>query len=312
MFHAGGVGIGQNMSKSISGILVRGHKASNDALQTSNMDEKDQMQLLSEIWDPSMTSQPTPDDWLEEFIPFKGRKEFQKELMARAQQMINQGDIGGCSMATLLNMIQLQQHSYPKKELLKIMDSCNICSLQAWPRLTEKSDAIRQMEFRKLYHDRLRFPDDGFANWVTFMMNMEKTCPELLKELTLVPLRRRQDWNAVIAGECKSWAKYYRAVENYIEEKLKAGFSIGVPFLQHFFVIIGYNSSHYLLINSYGPNAGHGGLWQVPKEYHGSELFFAASIDQLLLFKDPWAGNRIDATARAQHAVKILLDFVDM
>ena len=97
------------MEKSINGILVRGDRSGNDALQTSTMDVKSKTGLFEKIWDPSMESHEEEEGWLDRFIPFTGRSEFQTQLKEQARKMVNQGNIGGCSMATLLNMIQLQK-----------------------------------------------------------------------------------------------------------------------------------------------------------------------------------------------------------
>ena len=296
MVHAGSVKIDKNIRSSANSVLT---KASFKKTVTSTLSDwysklSDSMRfkLMFSVWSPSETRKNVnKTKTITRFHPFMNSEEATRHI--EKFSVVDQGDVGGCSFASFVHLLSL--YSLCDETVVKKVHSCILCDIND---LRTKKNKFEL--FSKTYLKTLNFPDDGFNDWVHFLENFQMMCPEIVKSLHLVPLDLRGKVNDAILGNAKSHEKYIENIGKYIENKLDDGFAIGVPFLQHFIVLLGYSEDSFLVINSFGNDVGYGGLWVLGKENVDEKQFklfdvivsfkqfFYASINNIVIFDKPW------------------------
>lgn len=164
---------------------------------------------------------------------------------------IDQGDMGGCSFAALINLCQLGNIDTP------------------WNRSLSKMKNSR--EFKKLYEKTYGLTDEGYRDWIsalTAMCNGITNFGKVLSKIKYQCLKTlRGNYHSLLIAEKGTSVEYYaEAVLDFIINLLYNGYVIAVPTISHFICIIGYNESGLLFLGSFGDKISTGGLHELRED----------------------------------------------
>lgn len=155
---------------------------------------------------------------------------------------LNQGGSGACFFMSLMNLYQFTNAAKPP-----------------WFRKLKNETGVRSV-----YNDLLGLPDDGFSSFYAALLTIGKMSDiwegtswlQFFHHFHYESFRGVQGrWNKTILKD-----DYDENVQDWLETKLDEGCVVAVPFMQHFCCIVGYNTSHFLFLNSYGERHDQGGL----------------------------------------------------
>ena len=164
---------------------------------------------------------------------------------------INQGDMGGCSFAALINLCQLGSVMTP------------------WNRSLSKMKNSR--EFKKLYEKTYGLTDEGYRDWISALIAMCEGIPNFGKVLSKIKYQcfktLRGNYHSILIAEKATSVEHYAdAVLGFIINLLHNGYVIAVPTISHFICIIGYNESGLLFLGSFGDKISTGGLHELRED----------------------------------------------
>jgi hypothetical protein len=169
---------------------------------------------------------------------------------------VDQGGSGGCSFASMTNLAQLAGRTSEWEAF------CGPRSLRSVA--TEKG-------FRALYEGKLGFDDDGYNSWKLAIQRMEAqhaTMTPLLSIFEYKVFRGRGDRQADDLKD-SSAEQYADNVCGWIDQKIRDGHVVAVPYANHFCTIIGFSETGYLFLGSYGERtefSDQGGLHELRLE----------------------------------------------
>ena len=168
--------------------------------------------------------------------------------LSRNYIWIDQGDMGGCSFAALINLCQLGGIDTP------------------WSRSLSKMK--NSTEFKKLYERNYGLTDEGYRDWISALQAMCDGIPNFGRVLSKIKYQcfktlRGNYHSQLIAPKGTSNEKYAEAVLQFIINLIDQGYIIAVPTISHFVCIIGYNESSLLFLGSFGDKISTGGLHEL-------------------------------------------------
>jgi hypothetical protein len=164
---------------------------------------------------------------------------------------IDQGDMGGCSFAALINLCQLGNITTPWSVSLSKMKNSR--------------------EFKKLYERTYGLTDEGYRDWISALTAMCDRIPNFGKVLSKIKYQcfktlRGNYHSLLIAEKTTSIEHYAEAVLDFIINLLHNGYVIAVPTISHFICIIGYNESGLLFLGSFGDKISTGGFHELRED----------------------------------------------
>lgn len=169
-----------------------------------------------------------------------------KKLNSKSFTWINQGEVGGCSFAAMVNL-------------------CQLCGIKTpW----EVSELSTEAGFRKIYIGEYGCDDSGYNDWLTVLqsdfINKIPCMNSVLRNIQYTPFKiSKLSCHNTDFGKGISKEKYGGLVFNYIKTLLDEGNVVAIPFLQHFITIIGYKGDQLLFLGSFGGQNDKGGLHEM-------------------------------------------------
>ena len=161
---------------------------------------------------------------------------------------IDQGDMGGCSFAALINL-------------------CQLGNIQTnWSNKVSKMKDYKK--FKHLYERTYGLTDEGYRDWISALTAMCYGIPNFASVLTSINYQcfktlRGNYHSKLIAAPGTSVEDYAESVLNFIKNLLDNGYVVAVPTISHFVCIIGYNENSLLFLGSFGENISTGGLHEL-------------------------------------------------
>lgn len=185
------------------------------------------------------------------------------KLNSRDFIWINQGNVGGCSFASLSFLCQLGNIETP------------------W----SLSELSTEAGFRKVYINDYSCDDTGYNDWLPVIQadfcNKIPNMNIVLEKINYTEFKIRGSHNKTIAEMGTSKEDYGNLVFEYIKDKLDNGYAVAIPFLQHFITIIGHNDSQFLFLGSFGDKFDKGGLHIMDRSF---EPMFVGDAIQSCIF----------------------------
>ena len=207
-----------------------------------------------------------------------------KYMIENEITFMNQGNVGGCSLMSVLNLLQLGGYKDETDTVLQTFGS-------------SYSDLQSAKKFRTLYSNKLHADDEGYNNYRTFseFLNGHPRLNDLSKYLGYQWVRssalkytdRRGPYNSIIGGQAlKSTRDYNEKTLEYLRDMIDNGYAVGIAWQDHFVAYIGYYTDGFIALGSYGDDADQGGLHRVPET-----ILFTDSISDFIFIKvaDPAA-----------------------
>jgi len=207
-----------------------------------------------------------------------------KYMIENEITFINQGNVGGCSLMSVLNLLQLGGYKDETDTVLQTFGS-SYFALQTWKK------------FSTLYKNKLHADDEGYNNYRTFseFLNGHPRLNDLSKYLGYQWVRtsalrytdRRGPYNSIIGGKAlKSTREYNERTLEYLRDMIDNGYAVGIAWQDHFVAYVGYYDDGFIALGSYGDDADQGGLHRVPET-----ILFTDSISDFIFIKvaDPAA-----------------------
>jgi len=179
---------------------------------------------------------------------------------------IDQGDMGGCSFAALINLCQLG----------------NISS--DWSNKVSKMKDHKK--FKTLYERTYELTDDGYRDWISALTAMCWGIPDFGTVLTSLNYQcfktlRGNYHSTLIAPKETSVEEYAEIVLSFIKHLLDNGYVVAVPTISHFVCIIGYNDNSLLFLGSFGEQISTGGLHELETDIFSPQEIADSIMDCL-------------------------------
>ena len=205
-------------------------------------------------------------------------------MIEKEISFMNQGNVGGCSLMSVLNLLQLGGYKDETDAVLKTFGS--------------SYSALRsEKKFETLYKNKLHADNEGYNNYRTFseFLNEHPRLNDLSKYLgyqwvrsrALMRTDRRGPYNSIIGGRTlTSTRQYNEKTLEYLRDMIDNGYAIGIAWQNHFVAYVGYYTDGFIALGSYGDDADQGGLHRVPET-----ILFTDSISDFIFIKvaDPAA-----------------------
>jgi len=179
---------------------------------------------------------------------------------------IDQGDMGGCSFAALINLCQLGNiHTNWSNKVSKMKD---------------------YRKFKHLYEKTYGLTDEGYRDWISALTGMCYGIPDFACLLTSINYQcfktlRGNYHSKLISPSGTSVEDYAEAVLNFIKNLLDNGYVVAVPTISHFVCIIGYNENSLLFLGSFGEKISTGGLHELETDIFSPQEIADSVMDCL-------------------------------
>lgn len=201
-----------------------------------------------------------------------------KNMIEEEVVFINQGEVGGCFFASILNLLQLGG----KKDIINI-------ALKKYKKQS-LAKLKREANFKNLYKKQLKLFDCGYGTYYLSLKELPEDLIDLTKDIEFEwfrykalprPARRgKGSYNKKFDAE--NIDDYNKNVLAYLRKLMDEGYVFAAPFNGHFVAYVGYNENGFLALGSYGESADKGGLHEVKET-----ILLADAINSILYMKVP-------------------------
>lgn len=199
--------------------------------------------------------------------------------------IMNQGNVGACSLMSFLNLLQLGGYKGETEAVLQTFDS-------------SYTELKKERGVDKLYLKKLGADDTGYNTYNKFseFITVHPRLNELSKYLGYQWVRsegigradRRGPYNSIIGGRSlTSTLEYNQKTIEYLRNMIDNGYAFGIAWQDHFVAYVGYYDEGFIGLGSYGESADKGGLHKIPET-----ILFTDSIYDFIFIKvaDPVKG----------------------
>lgn len=199
-----------------------------------------------------------------------------KHMLEDKVVFINQGEVGGCFFASILNLLQLGGKKSTVDAALKTYEKQSLAKLK------------REANFKNLYRKQLELYDCGYGTYYLSLKQLPQNLLSLTKSLDFqwfrykaLPgrgSRRKGTYN--VKFDAKDIDGYNKNILAYLRQLLDGGYAFAAPFNGHFVAYVGYNDDGFLALGSYGEDADKAGLHEVKET-----ILLADAINSVLYTK---------------------------
>ena len=201
-----------------------------------------------------------------------------KKMIEEEVVFINQGEVGGCFFASILNLLQLGGKKVTINKALTKYKKQSLAKLK------------REANFKNLYRTQLKLFDCGYGTYYLSLKQLPKDLVDLTKDIEFEWFRykalprpaKRKTGSYNKKFDAKNIDEYNEKVLAYLRNLMDNGYVFAAPFNGHFVAYIGYNDKGFLALGSYGESADKGGLHEVKET-----ILLADAINSILYMKVP-------------------------
>ena len=177
---------------------------------------------------------------------FNVQEHVKQIIESRNYLFLSQGSVGACFFMSLMNLLQFAGLKKP-----------------AWFKKLGSEKGVKNV-----YLTILGLADDGYSSFRAAFQSLpahftdEMSWEQLLSNFDYETFRHGSHdlWNKEIRAAATTADEYDANVQGWLENKLDQGCVVAIPFMSHFCCLIGYDSDHFLFLNSYGVRHDQGGL----------------------------------------------------
>ena len=201
-----------------------------------------------------------------------------KNMIEKEVVFINQGEVGGCFFASILNLLQLGGKKAAVNKALKEYKKQSLAKLK------------QEENFKSLYTDQLKLFDCGYGTYYLSLKELPEDLLDLTKDIEFEWFRykalprpaRRGTGSYNKKFDAKNINEYNEKVLAFLRNLMDNGYVFAAPFNGHFVAYVGYNDNGFLALGSYGESADKGGLHEVKET-----ILLADAINSVLYMKVP-------------------------
>ena len=201
-----------------------------------------------------------------------------KNMIENEVVFINQGEVGGCFFASILNLLQLGGKKAAVNKALKKYKKQSLAKLK------------QEKNFKNLYTDQLKLFDCGYGTYYLSLKELPEDLLDLTKDIEFEWFRykalprpaRRGTGSYNKKFDAKNIEEYNEKVLAFLRNLMDNGYVFAAPFNGHFVAYVGYNDNGFLALGSYGESADKGGLHEVKET-----ILLADAINSVLYMKVP-------------------------
>lgn len=201
-----------------------------------------------------------------------------KNMIEEEVVFINQGGVGGCFFASILNLLQLGGKKDTVNKALKKYKNQSLAKLK------------QEANFKNLYTTQLGLFDCGYGTYYLSLKELPKDLINLTTDIEFEWFRYKALPRPARRGvgsynkkfDAENIDKYNQNVLAYLRKLMDDGYVFAAPFNGHFVAYVGYNENGFLALGSYGESADKGGLHEVQET-----ILLADAINSILYIKVP-------------------------
>ena len=177
---------------------------------------------------------------------FNVQKHVKQIIESHDYLFLSQGSVGACFFMSLMNLLQFARLKKP-----------------TWFKKLGSKKGVENV-----YLTTLGLADDGYSSFRAVVQALpakftdEMSWEQLLSNFDYETFRHGSHdlWNKEIREAATTADNYDANVQRWLEHNLDQGCVVAIPFMQHFCCLIGYDTEHFLFLNSYGVCHDQGGL----------------------------------------------------